>query len=52
MVCSEKGDLKPVAASKVEQITSQLQTPDGKPAFDPVERIKSGYIKFKKEKYE
>ncbi|PON52516.1 Carbonic anhydrase [Parasponia andersonii] len=49
---SEKGDLKPVAASKVEQITAELQTPDGKPAFDPVERIKSGYIHFKKEKYD
>lgn len=50
---SEKGDLKPVAASKVEQITAELQSPaDGKPDFDPVERIKSGYIKFKKEKYD
>lgn len=50
---SEKGDLKPVAASKVEQITAELQSPaDGKPDFDPVERIKSGFIKFKKEKYD
>ncbi|KAF3444655.1 hypothetical protein FNV43_RR14348 [Rhamnella rubrinervis] len=49
---SEKGDLKPVAASKVEQITAQLQTPDGQPAFDPVERIKTGYIHFKKEKFD
>lgn len=50
---SEKGDLKPVAASKVEQITAELQTPsDGKPAFDPVERLKAGFIHFKKEKYD
>ncbi|XP_062106851.1 carbonic anhydrase 2-like [Humulus lupulus] len=50
---SEKGDLKPTAASKVEQITAELQTPDGKPSeFDAVERIKTGFIHFKKEKYE
>lgn len=51
--CSEKGDLKTVAASKVEQITAQLATADGgsKP-FDPVDRIKSGFLHFKKEKYE
>lgn len=50
---SEKGDLKTVAASKVEQITAQLATADGgsKP-FDAVERIKSGFIHFKKEKYD
>lgn len=50
---SENEELKTVAASKVDQITSELQTPsDGKPAFDPVERIKSGFIHFKKEKYD
>lgn len=54
-VCdSEKGDLKAVAAAKVEQITAELQTKtaDGKPAFDAVERLKTGFIHFKKEKYE
>lgn len=51
--CREKGDLKATATSKVEQITAELKTVDGdKPAFDPVERIKSGFIHFKKEKYE
>ncbi|KAM5581650.1 hypothetical protein ABKV19_010747 [Rosa sericea] len=50
---SEKGDLKTVAASKVEQITAQLATADaGNNPFDPVERIKSGFIHFKKEKYD
>lgn len=50
--CSEKEDLKPAAAAKVEQITAQLQTPyDSKP-FDSVERIKEGFIYFKREKYE
>ncbi|XP_004304623.1 PREDICTED: carbonic anhydrase, chloroplastic-like isoform 1 [Fragaria vesca subsp. vesca] len=50
---SEKDDLKTVAASKVEQITAQLATADaGSNPFDPVERIKTGFIKFKKEKYD
>ncbi|CAK7328061.1 unnamed protein product, partial [Dovyalis caffra] len=51
---SEKEELKTVAAAKVEQITAELQTassPDAK-AFDPVEKIKSGFIHFKKEKYD
>nr|CCW28006.1 carbonic anhydrase [Petroselinum crispum] len=49
---SEKGELGPVAAAKVDQITAELKTPDGGKAFDPVERLKTGFIKFKKEKYE
>ncbi|KAJ4729222.1 Carbonic anhydrase [Melia azedarach] len=49
---NEKEDLKPIAAAKVEQITSQLQTPSGSKPFDPVERIKDGFIHFKREKYE
>lgn len=49
----EKGDLKATATSKVAQITAELKTADGeKPAFDPVERIKTGFIHFKKEKYD
>ncbi|XP_076912741.1 carbonic anhydrase 1-like [Bidens hawaiensis] len=48
---SEKEDLAPVAAAKIDQITAQLQTPDTKPAFDSVERIKTGFSKFKTEKY-
>jgi carbonic anhydrase len=49
---SEKGDLAPVAAAKVDQITAELKTPDGGATFDPVERLKSGFVKFKKDKYE
>ena len=48
---SEKKELAPVAAAKIDQITAQLQTLDTKPAFDPVERIKTGFAKFKTEKY-
>ncbi|KAF9605923.1 hypothetical protein IFM89_020891 [Coptis chinensis] len=49
---SEKGNLEAVAAAKIEQITAELQTVDGKVAFDADERIKTGFIKYKKEKYE
>lgn len=49
---SEKGDLEPVAAAKIGQITAELQTTDSKPSSNPVERIKSGFIYFKGEKYE
>ncbi|XWS44180.1 hypothetical protein CRYUN_Cryun15aG0022200 [Craigia yunnanensis] len=50
---SEKGELKAAAAAKVDQITAELKTTssDGKP-FDSVERLKDGFIYFKKEKYE
>ena len=50
--CSEKGELKAAAAAKVEQITAELQTPPSNDAFNPVERIKTGFVHFKKEKYE
>jgi len=51
---SEKDDLKDVAAAKVKKITAELQaasSSDSK-SFDPVERIKEGFVTFKKEKYE
>ncbi|KDP45339.1 hypothetical protein JCGZ_09588 [Jatropha curcas] len=50
---SEKGELKATAAARVEQITAELQTAssDSKP-FDAVERMKEGFIYFKKEKYD
>ncbi|XP_030469949.2 carbonic anhydrase 2 isoform X1 [Syzygium oleosum] len=50
---SEKGDLKATAAVKVEQITAELQTasPDTK-LSSSVERIKTGFTFFKKEKYD
>lgn len=49
---SEKGELKAAAAAKVEQITAELQTPNSNGAFNPVERIKTGFVHFKKEKYD
>ncbi|XP_061943578.1 carbonic anhydrase 2-like [Populus nigra] len=51
---SDKEELKTVAAAKVEQITAELQTASSSDpkAFDPVEKIKSGFIHFKKEKYD
>ncbi|KAJ6751634.1 hypothetical protein OIU85_002100 [Salix viminalis] len=51
---SEKEELKTTAAAKVEQITAELQTASSSDpkAFDPVEKIKSGFIHFKKEKYD
>ena len=51
--CSEKGELKAAAAAKVDQITAELKTTsaDGK-QFDSVERLKEGFIYFKREKYE
>ncbi|KAK4754706.1 hypothetical protein SAY87_002810 [Trapa incisa] len=50
---NEKGDLKATAEARVDQVTAQSQSTssDSKP-FDPVERIKEGFIYFKKEKYD
>lgn len=54
---SENGELKAQAAEKVNQISAELQsgssttTSNGKP-FCPVERMKDGFISFKREKYE
>ncbi|XP_010687996.2 carbonic anhydrase, chloroplastic [Beta vulgaris subsp. vulgaris] len=49
----ENGELENEAAAKVAQITAELKTADSKPvASEPVERIKQGFIHFKREKYE
>ncbi|WKA04408.1 hypothetical protein VitviT2T_022452 [Vitis vinifera] len=49
----EKANLEPVAAAKIDQITAQLKSSDGSSSpFDPVERMKTGFIYFKKEKYD
>ncbi|MBD4019443.1 hypothetical protein GUI04_10560, partial [Xanthomonas citri pv. citri] len=48
---SEKGDLQAVAAAKIKQLTKELEAADGN-EFNPVERIKDGFARFKKEKYE
>ncbi|KAH9613962.1 hypothetical protein KSS87_016754 [Heliosperma pusillum] len=50
---SENGELETEAALKVSEITAQLQTPaDSKPNSEAVEKLKQGFIKFKKEVYE
>ncbi|CAA0833106.1 Beta carbonic anhydrase 4 [Striga hermonthica] len=50
---SEKTELKPVAAAKLRQLTAELTAPRGIPvSTDPVERIRTGFAHFKKEKYE
>ncbi|KAJ8773837.1 hypothetical protein K2173_008300 [Erythroxylum novogranatense] len=47
----EKADLGSVAAAKIKQITAELEGAGSK-GFNPVERIKSGFIHFKTEKFE
>ncbi|XP_071693191.1 carbonic anhydrase 1-like [Rutidosis leptorrhynchoides] len=47
----ERGELEPVAAARIDNITAQAAAPDAKVAFDPVERIKTGFATFKREKY-
>ncbi|KAG2702027.1 hypothetical protein I3760_06G071300 [Carya illinoinensis] len=48
---SAKADLGDIAAAKIKQITAELETA-GSNQFDPVERIKTGFVHFKKEKLE
>ncbi|KAK6922184.1 Carbonic anhydrase [Dillenia turbinata] len=52
---SEKSDLEGVAAAKIKKITAELEAAtfkgSAKPA-DPVQRLKTGFDFFKKEKYE
>ncbi|PPS02410.1 hypothetical protein GOBAR_AA18263 [Gossypium barbadense] len=45
---SEKGELKAVAAAKVDQVTAELKTTSD----DSVERLKQGFVYFKSQKYE
>ncbi|KAK9276897.1 hypothetical protein L1049_006434 [Liquidambar formosana] len=47
---SEKGHLEGVAAAKIKQITAELGATGGE-AFDPVERMKTGFLRFKTEKF-
>ncbi|KAL1538570.1 carbonic anhydrase [Salvia divinorum] len=51
---SENGELGPVAAAKIEEITAELKTADGSAGIssESVERLKTGFVTFKKEKYE
>jgi len=48
---SVKADLGGVAAARIKQITAELEAVGSK-QFDPVERIKTGFVHFKKEKFE
>ncbi|KAJ6431160.1 hypothetical protein OIU84_018618 [Salix udensis] len=47
----EKADLGSVAAAKIKQITAELEAAGSK-GFDPVERMKAGFVHFRTEKYE
>ncbi|KAF2292744.1 hypothetical protein GH714_027814 [Hevea brasiliensis] len=48
---SEKADLGSVAAAKIKQITAELDA-GSTAAFNPEERMKTGFIHFKTEKYD
>ncbi|XP_042497246.1 carbonic anhydrase 2-like [Macadamia integrifolia] len=48
---SVKGDQEPIATTKIDQVTEELQGVDSQ-SFNLVERMKTGFIHFKKEKYE
>ncbi|KAK7252372.1 hypothetical protein RIF29_36271 [Crotalaria pallida] len=48
---SEKADLGEVAAAKIKQLTAELESVDSKP-FNPDERIRTGFVHFKTEKFE
>uniref|UniRef100_A0A1S4BBI5 Carbonic anhydrase n=1 Tax=Nicotiana tabacum TaxID=4097 RepID=A0A1S4BBI5_TOBAC len=48
---SEKEELEPVVAERIDEITAELQT-TGCKSFDPVQRIKTGFYYFKTEIYD
>ena len=48
---SEKNDLQVFAAEKIKQLTAELEVTDAG-EFNAVERIRNGFARFKKEKYE
>ncbi|PHU25559.1 Carbonic anhydrase [Capsicum chinense] len=47
---SEKGELGPVVAERIDEITAELQ--QSRKTFDPVQRIKCGWLYFKTEIYD
>ncbi|NBH31823.1 carbonic anhydrase [Clostridiaceae bacterium] len=51
---SENGELGPVAAAKIDEITANLATAESSAAIasESVEKLKTGFITFKREKYE
>lgn len=48
---SEKAELGGVAAAKIKELTAELDAAGSKP-FNPEERIRTGFIHFKNEKFE
>lgn len=48
---SEKAGLEDVAAAKIKQLTAELQAAKSAD-FDPIQRLKTGFLHFKSEKYE
>ncbi|XP_057448477.1 carbonic anhydrase 2-like isoform X2 [Lotus japonicus] len=48
---SEKADLGAVAAAKIKDLTAELEDAGSKP-FNPDERIRTGFVQFKSEKFE
>ncbi|CAO2828825.1 unnamed protein product [Amaranthus hypochondriacus] len=52
----ENEGLEKLAAAKIKDITTELQVEAGQPkskdVFDPVQRIKSGFLRFKTDKYQ
>lgn len=48
---SEKAELGGVAAAKIKELTAELDAAGSKP-FNPEERIRTGFIQFKNEKFE
>lgn len=51
-ILSDKCELQGPAAAKIKQITAELVATSNGNGFDPLERIKSGFVRFKKEKFE
>ncbi|KAL1537132.1 carbonic anhydrase [Salvia divinorum] len=51
---TENGVIEPVAAAKIDEITAELTTAGGGATIssESVERLKTGFITFKREKYE
>ncbi|KAF9677900.1 hypothetical protein SADUNF_Sadunf08G0156000 [Salix dunnii] len=48
---SERADLGSVAASKIKRVTAELEAAGSK-ELDPIERVKTGFVHFKTEKYD
>ncbi|TYI94279.1 hypothetical protein E1A91_D02G192100v1 [Gossypium mustelinum] len=49
---SDKADLGSVAAAKIKQITAELEAAADSTQFDPVKRLETGFLHFKKENFD